>query len=232
MNRATAAFSLTRHNKLVCWITLVLFTPLGWGADEVEVADGYRDALAKQLLKIETFQASFSQVAIAQSGATELSQSGRVLFDRSGKFLWEVSKPFEQYILVNEDTMRVYDPDLEQLTISTFDSDSQVSFASLILTSSTELLADFDIEFEDNQYTLLPIKQGQDFVRLKIIFEDDSLGVIEILDHFNTVNQFKFTNVQTNKAIASEEFELDIPEDTEIVDQRPKSHDENTDRDE
>lgn len=232
MNRETAVFSLTQLNKICCWIALVLFAPLGWVAHEEELSNRYREALARQLLKIETFQASFSQVAIEQSGATEVSQSGRVVFDRRGKFLWQVETPFEQYVLVNEDTMRVYDPDLEQLTISTFDSDSQASFASLILTSSTEFLEKFEIEFEENQYTLLPIEQGQDFVRLKIIFEKDTLSTIEILDHFNTVNQFKFKDVSTNEPIAAAEFKLEVPEETEVIDQRAKSLESTTDHDE
>ena len=225
-------FSLTRLKKFSCSIALVLFTPLSWVAQQEDDANQFQAALAKKLLAIDTFQAEFSQLAIAQTGETEVSQSGRILFDRSGKFLWAVSQPFEQYVLVTDDTMRVYDPDLEQLTISEFESESQASFASLILTSSTEILNDFDIRYVDDQFTLLPKGQGQDFVRLKIIFEDDTLGVIEILDHFNTVNQFKFKNVETNTPIDSEEFELDIPEDTEIVDQRPKSTDENVDQDE
>ena len=225
-------FSSTRLKKFACSIALALFAPLSWVAQTADDANQHHAALAKKLLAIETFQAKFSQLAITQRGETEVSQSGRILFDRSGKFLWAVSQPFEQYILVTDDTMRVYDPDLEQLTISAFESKSQTSFASLILTSSTEILDDFDIEFEGNQYTLLPKNQGQDFVRLKVIFHDDTLGVIEILDHFNTVNQFKFTNVETNTPIDSEEFELDIPEDTEIVDQRPKSTDENAEQDE
>lgn len=225
-------FSSTRLKKFACSIALALFAPLSWVAQTEDDANPFQAALTKKLLAIETFQAKFSQLAITQSGETEVSQSGRILFDRSGKFLWAVSQPFEQYVLVTDDTMRVYDPDLEQLTISAFESESQASFASLILTASTEILDDFYIEFEDNQYTLLPKNQGQDFVRLKIIFDDDTLSVIEILDHFNTVNQFKFTNVETNTPIDSEEFELDIPEDTEIVDQRPKSTDENADQDE
>ncbi len=225
-------FSLTRLKKFSCSIALVLFAPLSWVAQQEDDANQFQAALAKKLLAIDTFQAEFSQLAIAQTGETEVSQSGRILFDRSGKFLWAVSQPFEQYVLVTDDTMRVYDPDLEQLTISEFESESQASFASLILTSSTEILNDFDIRYVDDQFTLLPKDQGQDFVRLKIIFEDDTLGVIEILDHFNTVNQFKFKNVETNTPIDSEEFELDIPEDTEIVDQRPKSTDENVDQDE
>lgn len=219
-------------NRRVCWITFILLASWGWFAQSDELSNRYREALAKQLLTIDTFQASFSQVAIGQGGATEISQSGRVLFDRSGKFLWEVSEPFEQFILVTDDTRRVYDPDLEQLTISTFDIESQTSFANLILTSSTEILEKFEIEFEDNQYTLLPLEQGQDFVRLKINFEDEVLKTIEILDHFNTVNQFKFTDVKTNEPIGSDEFELEVSEDTEVIDQRtntldqPDNHDE------
>ncbi len=225
-------YSLTPLNRQVCWITLVLLASWGSIAQSDELSNRYREALAKQLLNIETFQASFSQIAIAQSGATEISQSGRVVFDRSGKFLWEVSEPFEQYILVTEDTRRVYDPDLEQLTISTFDIESQTSFANLILTSTIEILEKFEIEFEDDQYTLLPLEQGQDFVRLKIIFEAEKLKTIEILDHLNTVNQFKFTDVKINIPLDNDEFELEVSEGTEVIDQRTKKLDQPVDDDE
>lgn len=232
MNRGIVVYSLTPLNRQVCWITLVLLASWGSIAQSDELSNRYREALAKQLLNIETFQASFSQIAIAQSGATEISQSGRVVFDRSGKFLWEVSEPFEQYILVTEDTRRVYDPDLEQLTISTFDIESQTSFANLILTSTIEILEKFEIEFEDDQYTLLPLEQGQDFVRLKIIFEAEKLKTIEILDHLNTVNQFKFTDVKINIPLDNDEFELEVSEGTEVIDQRTKKLDQPVDDDE
>ena len=231
MNRETAVFSLTRLSQFVGGVAIALFSLSAWHAHPEDESSLLREALAKKLIAIDTFEASFSQLVIAQTGATEVSQSGRILFDRSGKFLWEVVKPFEQYISVVEDTMRVYDPDLEQLTISAFDSHSQATFASLILTSSTEILEDFKVEFEDNQYTLTPIEQGQDFARLTITFEDDSLSQIEVLDHFNTLNQFRFNDVSTNEPIASDEFELDIPEDTEVIDQRAKPRD-STDQDE
>ena len=225
-------FSSTRLKQFACSIAITLFAPLSWIAQQEDDANQFQSALATKLLAIETFQAKFSQIAITQNGEKEVSQSGRILFDRSGHFLWKVAEPFEQYVSVTDDTMRVYDPDLEQLTISEFESESQASFASLILTSSTEILDDFDIEFEDNQYTLLPKNQGQDFVRLKLIFKEDTLSVIEILDHFNTVNQFKFENVETNLPIDGAEFELEIPEETEIVDQRPRTTDEDADQDE
>lgn len=231
MKREIAVFSLTRLSKFVGGVAIALFALSVWHAHPEDESSSLRDALAKKLLAIDTFEASFSQLAIAQTGATEVSQSGRILFDRSGKLLWEVVKPFEQYISVIDDTMRVYDPDLEQLTISAFDSHSQASFASLILTSSTEVLEDFKVEFEDNEYTLTPRAQGQDFARLTITFENESLSKVEILDHFSTINQFRFNDVSTNEPIASDEFELEIPEDTEVIDQRAKPRD-STDPDE
>lgn len=128
--------------------------------------------------------------------------------------------------------MRVYDPDLDQVTISTFDASNNATFASLILTTSTAVLDDFDIELNDQQYTLLPKRRGHDFVRLNIIFERNELSRIEILDHFNTLNQFKFSKVSTNQSLPEKAFELKVPEDTEIIDQRADSHNQSTERNE
>ena len=232
MNLGTVVFSLLRVKKIVLRLAIAWVATLGLVAHGDEDTNQFQDALAEKLLAIETFQAAFTQVSITQNGVTEVSQSGRILFDRDGKFLWEVIDPYEQHILVTGDTMQVFDPDLEQLTISAFDAASSATFASLILTSSTEVLEDYEIEFEDNQYTLSPKEKGQNFVRLNIIFEHDTLSSIEILDHFNTINQFKFTKVSTNLPLASEKFTLEVPEGTEIVDQRPSTLDETTENDE
>ena len=231
MNPAIELFSLLQIKKNFYAISIAWIATAGLVAQETENTNPNQDALAEKLLAIKTFQASFAQVAITQDGDTEASQSGRILFDRTGKFLWEVTEPFEQFILVSEDTMRVFDPDLEQLTISSFDATSSTTFASLILTSSTEILEEFDIAFENDQYTLSPKKQGYDFVRLNIIFQQDTLSSIEILDHFNTINQFKFSDLETNKPIASDEFLLDIPDGTEVIDQRVDTEEENADYD-
>lgn len=232
MNRATAVFSFLLAKKLIYGVAIALVASTGLVAQDPEDTNQFQSALAEELLAIKTFRAEFTQVAIAQNGVSEISQSGRLLFDRSGKFLWEVTEPFEQHILVSQDTMRVYDPDLEQLTISTFDASSTATFASLILTSSTDFLDEFDVEFEDSQYTLLPKGRGHDFVRLLIVFEQDTLSSIEILDHFNTINQFRFNKVETNTPLKDEEFELEVPEGTEIVDQRTNTLNESANQDE
>ena len=86
MNRETAEFSLTRLNQLGCWIALALFTPLGWVAQQDEDATNFKDALAKKLLAIETFEASFSQVAIAQNGETEVNNPVVYYLIEAGSF--------------------------------------------------------------------------------------------------------------------------------------------------
>src|SRR5208337_1116506 len=75
------------------------------------------DELAQLLNNIHTMQATFEQSLINQRGARiGTKTTGKMMLERPGKFRWAITEPNNQLIIINNDKMLSYDPDLEQLT--------------------------------------------------------------------------------------------------------------------
>ncbi len=190
---------------------------LAVGSLSLGAQDNSRDELFDKLSAIESLQADFVQQAVSEEGVKEESQEGRIAFQRPGKFLWVKLKPFEQHVLIEGDTMSVYDPDLEQLTHSTMDTTNELSLANVLISPNKELLERFEIAQSDSEFNLVPLDVNAPFKKLTILFHDDQVSKVDVEDHFNIVNEFKFSNIRINHEIESDVFEIKVPPGTEVI---------------
>ena len=74
------------------------------------------DALARRLDSLDGFAAHFHQVIAGARGQILEQSSGHVLLKRPN-FKWVVDDPYPQIIVADGQLLKVYDPDLEQLTV-------------------------------------------------------------------------------------------------------------------
>lgn len=179
--------------------------------------DKSSDELFDKLSAIESLQADFVQQSVDELGRQEESQEGHIAFQRPGKFLWVKSKPFEQHVLIEGDTMSVFDPDLEQLTHSKMDANNELSLANVLIAPNKDLLERFEIAHTDSEFNLVPLDVNAPFKKLTILFDDDKVSKVDVEDHFNIVNEFKFSNIRINHEIDTDVFEIKVPPGTEVI---------------
>lgn len=166
---------------------------------------------------MQSLQAEFVQHIRSENGDQEVNQEGRIAFQRPGKFLWVVSKPFEQEVLIEGDRMSVYDADLEQLTHSRMDVSNELSIANLLISPNEDILEQFEISHSDARFSLVPHDANVPFKELVIQFDGDEVTLVQVEDHFNTVSEFKLSNIRVNQDLDSTIFKIEVPPDTEII---------------
>lgn len=191
-------------------------------------ADGLQD-LETFLREVKSAQANFTQVVTSpkregETTARSKTSSGRFEFQRPGRFRFEYTKPFEQTIVADGQTLWLYDVDLNQVTARK-QQDVLGSTPAALIASGTDLkgLSDaFDLkagaardgmEWVDAQPKA---KDGQ-LQSVKVGFRQGQLAVLEIVDGLGQRSVLSFAQWQGNVAVKPERFRFQPPAGADVI---------------
>lgn len=191
-------------------------------------ADGLQD-LEAFLREVKSAQAGFTQVVTSpkregEATARSKTSSGRFEFQRPGRFRFEYTKPFEQTIVADGQTLWLYDVDLNQVTARK-QQDALGSTPAALIASGTDLkgLSDaFDLkagaakdgmEWVDAQPKA---KDGQ-LQSVRVGFRQGQLAVLEIVDGLGQRSVLSFAQWQGNVAIRPERFRFQPPAGADVI---------------
>lgn len=203
------------------------------------IAAGAAPAWAGGLDSLENFvkntrsgKAAFTQVvtAPAQQGQAPRArtQSGSFEFQRPGKFRFVYSKPFEQTIVADGQTLWLHDVDLNQVTAR---KQEQVLGA----TPAAIVAAAPDVKALEKDFTLSeePAADGQQWVKavpksrdgqlqsIRVGFKSGAhgaeLGTLEILDSFGQRSVLTFSHFEVNAAVPASHFQFKPPAGADVL---------------
>jgi outer membrane lipoprotein carrier protein len=180
-------------------------------------------ALVEQFLEnVTTLSASFEQELWSQNQTLIEISSGTVAIERPNRFRWEYIDPIEQLILADGELLRIYEPDIAQLTVSQL-ADMPDSSPAMLLSGTGDVSGSFDIEDATDArglvwVTLRPRESSPDFRLFRLAFLDDSLVQMEIVDGLDQTTSIEFSDLRINQELDAELFELTVPEGTDILD--------------
>jgi outer membrane lipoprotein carrier protein len=191
-------------------------------------ADGLQD-LEAFLREVKSAQASFTQVVTSpkrtgEATARSKTSSGSFEFQRPGRFRFEYTKPFEQTIVADGQTLWLYDVDLNQVTARK-QQDALGSTPAALIASGTDLKAlseAFDLK-------AAPAKEGLEWVdarpkakegqlqTVRVGFRQGQLAVLEILDSLGQKSVLSFAQWQGNAAVKPERFRFQPPAGADVI---------------
>ncbi|MCH2352487.1 MAG: outer membrane lipoprotein chaperone LolA [Pseudomonadales bacterium] len=179
-------------------------------------------ALLEILETTRSFVADFDQLVIDSRGLELENLAGEVSFKRPNRFKWHVKTPFEQLTVFKGDHIFLYEPDLDQLTIQQIDDQSCPNLALILASSGEELLNNFftQEEFHGNEtrrFVLSPKSKDALYTSVKLLFSGNNLIGVSIFDHQGQEVRMGFSNVKVNPVLESANFEIEVPEGTDIV---------------
>ena len=100
------------------WITLIYFLILGSVGQPVAEEKNLLQLIQKQYKSIRSFSGSFIQSSHRADTETGPKKAeGLVSYKRPGKMRWFYEAPEEQLLITNGQTMWLYDPLLENVTV-------------------------------------------------------------------------------------------------------------------
>ncbi|MFC4260494.1 outer membrane lipoprotein chaperone LolA [Marinobacter lacisalsi] len=201
---------------LLVTATLALFSAVTWAEESAA------DRLADTLSSYSTFQAAFTQTVADDRGRVVQESTGNLKAKRPGLFYWETKPPANQFIVSDGETVQLYDPDLEQVTIQ--ELDEQVSTTpALLLSGETDGLSEtYNISERrygehTREYTLEPLSEDSLFISLTLTFYDDELQAMRMEDSLAQRTELEFGNIRINQPVADSAFELEYPESVDVI---------------
>lgn len=216
--------ALRQWGRAACAAALALLAPLAWA--------GGMDSLSDFVKQARSGKAGFTQVVTApgkegRPGSTK-TQTGTFEFQRPGKFRFDYSKPFEQTIVADGQTLWLYDVDLNQVTARKQD---QVlgSTPAAIIAAAPDLKAlehDFNLTEE-------PDAQGQQWVKavpkardgqlqsirlgFKTVGQSAELATLQIADSFGQRSVLTFNRVELNVGLPASRFQFKPPAGSDVL---------------
>jgi outer membrane lipoprotein carrier protein len=182
-----------------------------------------RDALVARLAALAVYAADFTQEVYGSRGELLESSEGYVRLQRPS-FKWVVEDPYPQTIITDGDRLKLYDPDLEQVTIRPLDEALQDTPVSLLTRDDVSLGEAFEIVriagAEGETYLIDPRSPDTLYRQIQLHFGPAGTGTLtglDILDHLGQRTEIRFRPESGVASIPAGEFVLDVPPETDVI---------------
>jgi len=192
-----------------------MFVSVSSAADTLTPAQ----ALTQRMVALDGMRAAIVQKIYANGVVLEESQGSVAL--AKPNLRWQVDTPFPQVILVKRDELQIYDEDLAQLTIRDLSAAVSETPADVLMQPERLLSGDYTVTLDRVEarevYRLFSDASSALFQRLDIVFAEDTLESLTILDWQSQQTQILFVDVEILSELPGSLFELSLPQDTDVV---------------
>jgi outer membrane lipoprotein carrier protein len=166
-------------------------------------------------------RAVFTQTVADSSGQISQKSSGTVQFQRPGKFRWTYSKPYEQLIVGDGETLWIYDKDLNQVTQRKLDKALGSSPAAL-LAGADDIEKYFSLNAIGKKGKLdwlevRPYDEDSLFDKVRMGFNKNTLEVMELFDHFGQKTTIMLSRLERNPVTPADTYTFTIPDGADVV---------------
>jgi outer membrane lipoprotein carrier protein len=206
---------------------LLLAGVLAWSSFGVH-ADGLQE-LEKFLREVNSAQASFTQVVTSPKRSTETTarsktSTGRFEFLRPNLFRFQYTKPFEQTIVADGQTLWLHDVDLNQVT-SRSQKDALGSTPAALIASGADMkgLSDaFELKSAPARDGLewleaRPKDRDGQLQMVRVGFRQGQLSVLDIEDSLGQRSVLTFSEWRANAALKANEFKFQPPAGASVI---------------
>jgi outer membrane lipoprotein carrier protein len=178
-----------------------------------------RQALSQRLQDVAEFTATFSQTVFGLRGEILERSEGYVRLQRP-RFKWVVNDPYPQVLVTEGEQLKMYDPDLEQLTVRPLEEALEDTPVSLLTRDGVELTDDFHVmrigDSAGDSFVIEPTADDTLYREILLHFGADGLTGLDILDHLGQRTEIRFE--ADPEAIMDETtFTLEVPPGTDVI---------------
>lgn len=193
--------------------SLVLLLPLFVNADDTT-------ELSNLLKTYKTISGKFTQQLVDETGELIQDSTGEFQVKKPGYFHWETKQPFPQLLVSNLESIWLYDPDLEQVTVRSYKKNVDQSPALLLNGDVQKITENYRVRKatgESSRFILLPLNNQATFTELQLAFQDKELIQMVLKDSLQQTTTFNFSQLALNRNILDTAFEFIVPEGVDIL---------------
>ncbi len=185
------------------------------------------DAVQTRYDAVRDLRASFEQSSFSTALGTEVRSGGEVTVERPGKMRWEYASPDGRVIVLDANSIRIWNPEENQLQIAAI-SVGNVSPTALGFLLGQSVLRDvFEAELiseparAERGLRLRPKSDGGfELLELWVDAKTYQLRESVVVDLFGNRTRLRLDQMRENEGVGSAEFEFSAPEGAEVIDLR------------
>ena len=219
-------FSSARPTTSACALLACIVLALV-AAESEDEAGKTLDAVQKRYESVRDLRANFEQTSFSAALGAETISKGAVSVERPGKMRWEYAAPDGRVIVLDKDSIRIWNPDEKQLQIAALSAGNVSPTALGFLLGQSVLRDTFDAELisgsgrAERGLRLRPKSDGG-FELLELWVDPKTYELREsvVLDLFGNRTRLRLSDMRENSGVAPGAFELDAPAGAEVVDLR------------
>ena len=174
---------------------------------------------------IESFEASFEQEDHRGDGSKGKA-SGRVAYRRPGRMRWEYAPPNEQLLVTDGETVWLFDPLLENVTVHPLEGLTRGTPLAFLLGAGN-----LSKDFRCMPFTALPPRDGLTYlelhprnpipglayIQLGVSKKGAAIQVLRMVDSQKNIRQIRFENLRTGAVFPPGHFTFKIEEGMEVI---------------
>lgn len=202
----------------LCWYLLLWLFASHTFANNAQTSS--TQELSVLLASYTAVSGEFTQTLIDESNTLIQDSNGRFTVKKPGYFHWETIAPFPQLLVSNLETIWLYDPDLEQVTVRPYAGNVDDTPALLLSGDADKIAARYSVvkpNKNEQRFVLTPLATGGTFTELQVLFENSALKQMQLQDSLQQVTTFTFTRLQLDPSISDSLFEFTPPEGVDIL---------------
>ena len=222
--RTTFANRRTRFKSVLATLLVAFCAHPVW-------ADGMQ-SLESFVKSAKSGRADFTQTVTSPpkegQAARVKTSSGTFEFSRPNRFKFLYTKPFEQSIVADGQTLWLHDVDLNQVTARQQAAVLGSTPAALIAAAPDlkALQADFNLQSQapaagdtDGLQWVVATPKAKDgqLQTVRVGFRGDALMALEILDSFGQRSVIRFSKLEVNAALAADAFQFKPPKGADVI---------------
>ena len=172
-----------------------------------------------EFFDFETFTASFTQSIVSENDDSVSKTTGELFISKPNSILWHVKLPTERIVLIENNSISIYDPDLNQVLKSDIDIFEEAKWIRVFTDRDARSYLDSITERSDFSTriiykSLLLDSQLREFVINK---EGDKIRSITV--YLSGKDEFEITmeQVELDSNISDDFFYSSIPADAEVI---------------
>ena len=214
---------IQKMKRLICFLTLAALS-FAQTAEEVALR------VENTLRSYRSFQANFEQLYFSATVSVPLHEKGKLYFKKPNLMKWEYQDPEEKVFLIKDDLFWDYNKEEKQLIKYNLSGGEHNSEVLSLLSGQVALLDHYTVElnpFPTETPNPLQIKltpkdeeTADTFLLLEI---DEKTWFIQKLISFDWTGnktEFRFSRIKTNINLPNRTFELRVPSDVEIIENK------------
>ena len=214
---------------------MLAIAAVGLGCSLAHADDSER--LAALLRGVTSFQASFEQAVINQSGQTVQTTTGTLHWLRPLRMRWETNAPYPQLVLADGQSLWVFDADLAQVSVRSLAASLDGTPAVLLADDAAALGDHFDVRATPPaeagersgagglRFTLAPVDDASVFRTLTFTFTPSQvLAAIDTVDHLGQRTRTTFQDARGNLPLDAELFTFQVPDGVDVIGELPSGH--------